>query len=155
MGGGGKTLKNIISARLAGNVLLAAFGSLAVFDVMVMLGILPSDIVWGGQIPEGTGAFWFELVALVVTLFFALIVAARLGYIGAGRFPRATNIGVWIIFAFMVLNTLGNLASGVTIEKLIFAPVTIVLALCALRLALETNIARTAAAGYQQTGKNS
>lgn len=141
-------MKKIISARLAGNVLLAAFGLLAVFDVLVMFGILPSDIVWGGQIPEGTGAFWFELVALVVTLFFALIVAAKLGYISAGRFPRAINIGVWIIFAFMVLNTLGNLASGVTVEKLIFAPVTIVLALCALRLALETNSARKAVSSH-------
>jgi hypothetical protein len=47
------------------------------------------------------------------------------------------NIGVWLVFAFLLLNTLGNLASGVSFENLIAAPITIILALCALRLAIE------------------
>jgi len=37
----------------------------------------------------------------------------------------------------LILNTLGNLASGVSFEKLIFAPITLVLAFCAFRLAIE------------------
>ena len=49
----------------------------------------------------------------------------------------AGNIGVWIIFIFLLLNTLGNLASDVSAENFIFAPVTIVLALCAFRLRIE------------------
>jgi hypothetical protein len=44
---------------------------------------------------------------------------------------------VWIIFVFLLLNTLGNLASGVSAENFVFAPITLVLALCALRLAIE------------------
>jgi hypothetical protein len=44
---------------------------------------------------------------------------------------------VWLIFVFLLLNTLGNLASGVSFENLIAAPVTIILALCAFRLAIE------------------
>jgi hypothetical protein len=47
------------------------------------------------------------------------------------------NFGVWLIFAFLLLNTLGNLASGATFESLFAAPLTILVALCALRLALE------------------
>jgi hypothetical protein len=37
----------------------------------------------------------------------------------------------------MLLNTLGNLASGASFENLIAAPITVILALCALRLAIE------------------
>jgi hypothetical protein len=46
------------------------------------------------------------------------------------------TVGVWLIFAYLLLNTVGNLASGVAFEKLLFAPLTLFLALCAFRLAL-------------------
>jgi hypothetical protein len=72
-----------------------------------------------------------------VTALFLLTVAAKIDYIQAGKLSGAVNIGVWLIFAYLVLNTLGNLASGISFEKLIFAPITIILALCALRLAIE------------------
>lgn len=131
-------MKKIISARLAGNILLAALGLLVVFHVLVLLRVLPADIVWGGRIqgvPENL--VMLETVALFVTVFFMLIIAAKAGYLQAGKLSGAVNIGVWLIFAFLILNTLGNLASGVSFENLIAAPITIVLALCALRLAIE------------------
>jgi hypothetical protein len=78
-----------------------------------------------------------ETIALLLTLLFMLIIAAKIGYLRAGRLSGAVNIGVWLIFLFLLLNTLGNLASGVSFENLIAAPITIVLALCALRLAIE------------------
>ena len=132
-------MKKLISARLAGNILLAALGLLFVFHVLVLLGVLPAEIVWGGMIQGGqTNLIALETVALVMTLLFMLIVAARIGYIQVGRLSGAVKAGVWLIFIFLLLNTLGNLASGVSFENLIAAPITIILALCALRLAIET-----------------
>jgi hypothetical protein len=72
-----------------------------------------------------------------VTALFILIVAAKLGYLQAGKLSGVINVGLWLIFAYLLLNTLGNLASGISFEKLVFAPITIFLALCALRLAIE------------------
>ncbi len=131
-------MKKLISAQLAGIILLAAFGLLFIFHILVLFGIFPANIVWGGQI-QGLQAnlITLESIALVVTLLFIIIIAARLGYIRAGRLSGLVNGGVWLIFAFLLLNTLGNLASGVTFESLFAAPLTILLALCALRLALE------------------
>ncbi len=131
-------MKKLVSAKLAGNILLLALGALAVFHVLVLLGIVPPDIVWGGQAaatPENL--FALEIVALIVTILFVVLIAMKLNYFGGGKFRRAVNIGIWILFAYLVLNTLGNLASGVTLEKLLFTPITIILALLALRLALE------------------
>jgi hypothetical protein len=58
-------------------------------------------------------------------------------YIQAGKLLGVVNVGVWLILVFLLLNMLGNLASGVSFENLIAAPITIILALCAFRLAIE------------------
>jgi predicted membrane-bound spermidine synthase len=78
-----------------------------------------------------------EIVALAVTLFFGFVIAAKTGYVNVGKFAGVVKVLVWIIFIFLLLNTLGNLASGVSAESFIFAPITLMLALCALRLAIE------------------
>lgn len=131
-------MRKLISARLAGNILLTLLILFIVFDVLVMLKIVPSNIVWGGQLQDSTSSVaTLEFVAILVTLLFALIVAAKMEYIKVRNFANAITVGLWIIFAYMLLNTVGNLASGVSAEKLIFAPITIVMALLALRLAVE------------------
>ena len=131
-------MKKLISVKLAGNLLLISFGLLAIFDMLILLNILPSNIVWGGQIKNpAANLIVLELIALVVTFIFAIVIAAKMDYIKAGGFTKAVNIGVWVIFAYLILNTLGNLASGVSFENLIFAPITLALAFCAFRLAIE------------------
>ena len=131
-------MKKLVSAKLAGNILLAALGVLSVFHILVLLRVIPADIVWGGMI-QGSQAnlIMLETIALLVTLLFMLIIAAKTGYMQAGRLSGAINVGMWLIFVFLLLNTLGNLASGVSFENLVFAPITIILALCAFRLAIE------------------
>ena len=131
-------MKKLISARLAGNILLVSLGLLFVFHVLVLLGAVPADIVWGGMIQGAqTNLILLETIALLITILFILIVAAKVGYIQAGKLSGVVNAGVWLIVAFLLLNTLGNLVSGVSFENLIAAPITIILALCALRLAIE------------------
>src|SRR5690349_6469721 len=131
-------MKKLVSAKLAGNILLFSLGLLVIFHILVLLRVVPATIIWGGQI-QGVPAnlVTLETVALFVTAIFILIVAAKTGYLQAGKVSGSVNIGVWLIFAYLLLNTLGNLASGISFEKLLFAPITIILALCALRLAIE------------------
>ena len=131
-------MKNLISAKLTGKILLAALGLLAIFHILVLLRVIPADIVWGGRI-QGvpSNLVTLETIALLVTLLFFVIIAAKTGYVQAGRLSGAVDLGVWLVFAYLILNTLGNLASGISFESLIAAPVTIILALCAFRLAIE------------------
>ena len=127
-----------ISAKLAGNILLVALGLLAIIHILILLNLLPSNIVWGGQIGDSpTKLVMLEIIALLVTALFAIIIAAKIGYFKADKYRRAINIGAWVVFAYLVLNTIGNLASGVSFENLVFAPITILLALFAFRLAIE------------------
>ena len=129
-------MNKLISMKLAGNLLLGSSGLLAVFHLLVLLGVIPADIVWGGAIQNSTTSlFPLEMISLLVTLLFAVVIAAKAGYIKVFRFQTAVNIGVWVVFAILLLSMLANFASGVAFENLVFAPIAVVLAFCAYRLA--------------------
>jgi hypothetical protein len=132
-------MKKLISAKSAANVLLVAMGALAVFHVLILAKVLPSDIVWGGGrmgvTPNNLVAL--ETTALVITLLFALIIAAKAGYLRVPKLKKVVHIGAWIVFAYFTLNIIGNLASSASVEKLVFTPISIVLSALALRLAIE------------------
>ena len=88
-------MKKLITARLAGNILLAAMGLLLVLHVLVLFKVISADIVWGGQIKSSsTTLITLEIIALSVTLLFMLIIAAKIGYIKSGKFSGVINIGI-------------------------------------------------------------
>jgi len=119
-------------------MLLIIFGLLAVFHILVLLNLLPSSMVWGGQADiSGSSLRTLETLSLIFTVLFAIIIAVKIGYVKIRKFKRIITILLWIIFGYLVLNTAGNLASSSSIEKLVFTPITIVSAFLVLRLAIE------------------
>lgn len=131
-------MKKLISARTTGDILLVALGALALFHVLMLLGVLPPDMAWGGRTGSSPGSLvLLEVVALVVTALFAAIVAARSGRLGSLERNRFVRFGAWVVFGYFTLNILGNLASSSMLEKAIFVPLSILLALLAFRLAME------------------
>jgi hypothetical protein len=131
-------MKKIMSAALAGKILIGALLLLVLFHVLILFGVVPSDIVWGGQI-DGSAAnlLTLEMIAIVMTLVFITVVVLKLRDLKAGKSRILVNVGIWVIFAYLLLNTVGNFASGVSFESMVFGPITIILAFCALRLAIE------------------
>jgi hypothetical protein len=133
-----KKVKKLISVKLAGMILLVLFGILVVFHILILLDLLPSGMVWGGQAGNSPNSLrTLEIVSLALTILFASVVAVKVGWVKVGRSAKAVNIFLWIIFAYLLLNTAGNLASSSLAEKLIFTPLTTIAALLVLRLALE------------------
>jgi hypothetical protein len=131
-------MKSLISAREAGNILLIGFGALAIFHILVLLKVVPANIVWGGQVgDEGPTFMIMEVTALLLTLLFSLIVAVKVEYIKITRFRSIIDMGIWLIFAYLILNTIANLASGVMAENVVFAPIGLLMAFFALRLGIE------------------
>lgn len=131
-------MKNLISLKVAGNIILTLMALLAVFHLLLLLKLLPSGIVWGGRLENsGENLITLEVISLIVTLIFILIVAAKVGYIFRGKYKKAINVLVWIMCFYFVLNMMGNIASTSPLEKIIFIPVSIILAVLSFRLALE------------------
>jgi hypothetical protein len=125
----------MIGTRASANALLVGLSLLAVFHLLMMLGVFPEDIAWGGGAGSSGSMLLLEVTALVVTLLFALVVAARAGYLGPQLQGRPAAVAMWIVFGYFVLNTAGNLASPSSLESAVFTPVSVILALLALRLA--------------------
>ena len=127
----------MIGSRTAAIALLIALGGLFVFHAFMLAGLLPADMAWGGR----TGGserdlIVLETIGLVVTALFGAIVAVKAGFMGRTRRGRVVDVAMWIVCAYFTLNILGNATSGSARERAIFTPVSVVLALLALRLAL-------------------
>lgn len=127
----------MIGTRTTANVLLGSLGLLALFHILVLLRVLPPRIVWGGR-SGGAGARLgvLETVALLVTILFAGIIAAKARYLGSGWPGRAVSVAMWCVFGYFAINVVANVASSSTLERAIFTPVSVILAALALRLAM-------------------
>jgi hypothetical protein len=139
-----KFMLSRISFPLAARVNIGIFGCLILFHLGIVVGIMlfdyvPADFVWGGRIQSKEQFISFEGISLVVQATCLFLTLIRAEYL---RLERLTNIahgGMWVLFGIFALNTVGNILAKTAFEKA-FTVVTIILALCSLRLALENNV---------------
>jgi hypothetical protein len=130
-------MKYLLSAKLAGQILIATLVLMIIFHAFVLFNVIPYEIVWAGRITDSSSLLMYEGFAIFLTFIFILIISMKLGYLHANKYAKAVNFGVWLVFTYFTLNTIGNFASANITEKLIFAPLTIFMALLAFRVALE------------------
>ena len=107
------------------------FLAMAAFQASLALGAPLGAHVLGGRHPGAlpTRLRTFSAIAAAILVGSALVILARAGAIGSP--VGATGLlvpGSWAIAAFLVLNTLGNLASKSRLERTMFAAVTAALA---------------------------
>jgi hypothetical protein len=115
------------------------FVGMAAFQASLALGAPLGAHVLGGRyqgaLPSRLRAF--SAIAAAILVGGALVILARAGAIGwpvgaTGLLVPAT----WLIAAFLVLNTLGNLASKSRLERTLFAATTAALAALSAYVAL-------------------
>jgi hypothetical protein len=115
------------------------FVGMAAFQTSLALGVPLGAHVLGGRhpgvLPNRLRAF--SAIAAAILVGGALVILARAGVIGwpvgaTGLLVPAT----WLIAAFLVLNTLGNLASKSRLERTAFATTTAALAVLSAYVAL-------------------
>mmetsp|Transcript_6467 Transcript_6467/g.7430 ORF Transcript_6467/g.7430 Transcript_6467/m.7430 type:complete len:185 (-) Transcript_6467:338-892(-) len=140
-------------------VAMILFGGMAVVQILLASGKLPSTIAWGGgrgragseEQNEGSQdqnedyedddkdadmdtPLWMRIASTVAA--FILLGMAYLVYVRSYlyRYPQESHKWVkilsWIITGFLGLNFLGNLASTSNIERYVFGSVTFVLCIC-------------------------
>jgi hypothetical protein len=107
-----------------------------VFHLLVVAGVVPFDMVWGGRLRSHSQMLAFEAVSLAVTLLMLAVVAVRAGYLPIRVPRRAMTVVFSLMFLLFLANTAGNLASKNELEKRLFTPLTLVLALLSLRVAV-------------------
>lgn len=113
----------------AANVATILFVLTIILQLLLAAGILPISMAWGGRQSELTPALRIASLAAAFLLgFFLYVIRRRVGLIGDIPVPLTIQVLSWIITAFMAFNTIGNLASSSKGEKILFGPISFLLA---------------------------
>ncbi len=134
---GKRNMNKIISFKLAGKITIAIIMLLIIFHILLLLGVVPSDIVWGGKVTDEETIIKLEIFSLVTSFMFLGVILLKINQDKLPKFKNTINYAVIVICAYFVFNIVGNLASEVTLEKLIFTPITVILSLLLFMLAIE------------------
>ncbi len=125
----------MISFRWAANLLLLILVSALLFQGAVLVGLVPTEMVWGGRLAnEQERTVGAEVSITVLLLMITLVLVRRSNIVG--RAAMVARYGVWVIAAVFALNTVGNMFALDPREALLFTPVTLVCSLMAWRVAL-------------------
>ena len=133
------TMKNFISELFAIYGLLIILSLVVIFHLLIMFSIIPSEIVWGGRLNVKSQMLAFESASVIINLLMLLVVMMRAEILKVRINRMIIKIALWIMFGTFLLNTLGNLFSINDFEKLVFAPLTLLLSIFCLRLAIGEN----------------
>jgi hypothetical protein len=121
-------------AALFFSALLAA---LAVFQLLLTIGLPLGRFAWGGQTAVLPAKLRISsLVAIVLYAVFAIVALDRAALLSVLPLPVVAVVAMWVIAAYLALSVIPNLLSKSRHERLAMAPVSIVLAGLAFRLAL-------------------
>ena len=130
-------MKNLISFKLAGKITITIIVLLIVFHILILLGVVPSNIVWGGQIVDNATLMKHEILRLIGSFIFLVIIIEKLNQHKITKFKKLSNVAFWFIYIYFIITSIAKLASAVTLEKMIFIPITVILSILLFRLAIE------------------
>lgn len=121
-----KTTNSI--TKLSANIAISLFIVVIILQLLIALGLLPISIAWGGRQTELTPVLRIASIASAAILgLFAYIIRHRAGLIETKEITLLIKVFAWIVTIYMAFNTFTNLISQSTAEKMIFAPITIIL----------------------------
>ncbi len=117
-------------------VLIVLFALVLVFHACVLGGLVPLQYVWGGRITSREDLIQKEAVSILLNAAMLLTCLRHRRLLRKGR----SNIFLRIVFGLMAvlfaLNTLGNLMAEQSLETVIFTPITVLLTVLSLHVAL-------------------
>jgi hypothetical protein len=129
-------MKNLISEKLAVYGVLITLSLIVIFHLLVISGIVPFEIVWGGRLQTHAQMLRFESISILMNLVMLGIVVTRAGFFKVNPNLLVIRVALYLMAGLFFLNTIGNLLSNNQLEKIIFTPVTSVLFIFCLRLAM-------------------
>ena len=104
----------------------------------ILFRIISYKVVWGGRLKSDRQMYRFEIISLLMNSLFVFIVLIKSGLLTIDISPKIITFSLWLMAALFLLNTLGNAISKNKFEKMIFAPITVLLTIFSVILALST-----------------
>lgn len=115
--------------RASAKVATILFALVMLIQLLLAAGVLPVTMAWGGRQDVLTpGLRVASVVSAIILGLFAYIIRRRAGLMGAEVIPLWIKVLAWLVTAYMAFNAITNLTSQSTTEKIVFAPITLILA---------------------------
>lgn len=117
--------------------MIALLSCIVLFHLLVLSGVVPFSLVWGGRLKSPSQMYLFETVSLTINLAVIAIVAIRGGYIRPYLPRKVVTFLLWVLVILFTLNAAGNLFSEHKLEMILFSPLALVSAALLYRMAIE------------------
>ncbi|WP_421763803.1 hypothetical protein [Ekhidna sp.] len=108
-----------------------------IFHICILIGVIPYDLVWGGRLASQAKMIQFEIISLVINSIILLFVFMKKGAVKPFLSIKIINLFIWLFAVIFLLNTIGNLFASNSLETIIFTPITLILTICMVRMAIE------------------
>ncbi|MBK9359111.1 MAG: hypothetical protein IPN08_17335 [Bacteroidales bacterium] len=128
---------NRIPFNIAIRTMLVLLSLVALFHLLVLSGVIPYTITWGGKLRSLTQMRLMEFISLLVNALLMVVISMKAGYMNPFLRPRTITLILWFFVVLFALNTVGNLFAESMFEKLVFTPLTLVSAILCRRIVLE------------------
>ena len=116
----------LLNTRMAGLALVALFGGVMIFQILMALGLHLQGATWGGRFDSDPMALRMaSIIAGLILLFAILVVLEKLGIVRLIRKRRIINGILWFLAAYLLLNTVANLFSPGVIERWVMTPLAL------------------------------
>ncbi len=88
-----------------------------IFHLLILIGVIPYELTWGGKL-DSTKEMWvFETISIVINLFFLHTLLQKGNYIRTKYSKKFIQIILCVFFILFVLITAGNIQATTTFEK--------------------------------------
>ncbi len=112
------------------NFTIALLCFVLLFHFSILTQLIPYNVVWGGKLTSEKQMVGFETISIFVNLVILLIVCFKGQHIRNSISEKVINAILWVFFIIFSLNTFGNLFAESLIERIVFTPLTLLLAIC-------------------------
>ena len=107
-----------------------------IFHILVLVGTVPTDIIWGGRLQTSEEILQFELISILTLSLLGIVILGK-QFSVKKRIQQLCTILLWLFAILFLLNTIGNLVAKNSLETIIFTPITLISAILCVRLAIE------------------
>ena len=128
--------KELLSLTVSLRILGIFFLLTLIFHSLILTGIIPFVIVWGGRLKTAEEMLLFETVSIVINLLMLFAVTSRIKLLKQSKEPGFLRVVFGIMTLLFFINTLGNLYGVTDLERLLFTPMTAISSILSFRSAL-------------------
>ncbi len=116
--------------------LLILLSMFLVLHFIILIKLIPYNLVWGGRLKSDKEMYRFEIFSLLINSLFVSVILMKAGFLSIDVPKKIITYALWLMTGLFLLNTLGNVTSKNNVEQRVFTPITIMLAIFSLILAL-------------------